>query len=251
MNAPESRYHDAFLQALLSGHSDDPEIGALLAQPAFAIYRNTVFKGCVDALLANYPAVHRLVGRAWMESAALEFARHHLPRQASLIAYGEGFAEFLGTLEAARALPYLPGIALLDRCWTESHLAADQPVLAGAALHTALAEGRDVTLVLHAACRWHHDGQHPVYTIWNANRNEEDATELAPQWCGEGALLTRPHGQVQWQALGPGGCRFLDACRDGCAIASAADQALTHEPGLELALLLGQLVLAGAFTSFY
>lgn len=251
MNAPDKRYYAAFLEALLDGHSDDPDVRALLAQPAFAVYRNTVFKGCVDALLANYPAVHRLVGSAWMESAALEFAQRHLPRQASLIAYGEGFAEFLGALEAARALPYLPGIATLDRCWTESHLAADQPLLDVSALHAALERGQDVTLVPHAASRWHHDPLHPVYTIWDANRSEDGATELSPEWQGQGALLTRAHAQVQWQPLSLGGCRFLDACRDGCGIASAAGQALAHEPGLDIGAMLGQLVQADAFTSFH
>jgi hypothetical protein len=251
MNAPEHRYYDAFVQALFEGQSDHPTVSALLAQPAFTVYRNTVFKGCVDALLANYPAVHRLVGSAWMESAALAFAQQHLPREASLIAYGEGFAGFLGTLEAAAELPYLPGVAALDRCWTESHLAADDPLLDVSALHAALAAGQDVTLVPHAASRWHHDPLHPVYTIWNANRRDDGPCELDPDWQGEGGLLTRPQGDVQWQSLGLGGVRFLEACRDGCGIASAAEQALAHEPGLDIAQLLGQLVLAGTFTSFH
>ena len=29
---------------------------------AFAVYRNTVLKGCIDALQANYPTVGQLVG---------------------------------------------------------------------------------------------------------------------------------------------------------------------------------------------
>jgi hypothetical protein len=251
MNAPDHRYYASFLTALLNGQSDDPGVAALLAQPAFAIYRNTVFKGCVDALLANYPAVHRLVGSPWMESAAQAFAREHLPQEASLICYGAGFADFLGTLEAARELPYLPGVATLDRCWTEAHLAADDPLLDVSALHTALAAGQDIRLVPHAASRWHHDPQHPVYAIWSINRSDADDTEIAPEWQGEGALLTRPHGQVQWQPLSAGASRFLDACRDGCGIASAAGQALAREPGLEIGTMLGQLIQADAFTSFH
>ena len=34
---------------------------SLYGQPAFAVYRNTVMKACIDALQANYPAVTRLV----------------------------------------------------------------------------------------------------------------------------------------------------------------------------------------------
>ena len=37
---------------------------ALARQPGFAVYRNTVMKGCIDALQANYPAVARIAGEA-------------------------------------------------------------------------------------------------------------------------------------------------------------------------------------------
>ena len=57
-----TRFQDGFAQALLA---PDPAeiaglsaaIAALARQPGFAVYRNTVMKGCVDALQANYPAI--------------------------------------------------------------------------------------------------------------------------------------------------------------------------------------------------
>ena len=39
-----------------------PDVAALARQPAFAVYRNTVVRGLVDAIVANHPAVARLVG---------------------------------------------------------------------------------------------------------------------------------------------------------------------------------------------
>jgi len=243
-------YYPAFLQALLEDHSDDATVAALLRQPAFAVYRNTVFKGCVDALAANYPAVQRLVGSDWMHAAALAYARDHLPRQASLIAYGEGFAAFLAALPAADELPYLPGVAMLDRCWTEAHLAADQPMVESAALQSALVAGQDVCLVPHAATRWHYDAQHPVTTIWSANRSDPAIEPGDIDWHGEAALFTRPQAEVQWQAISHGACRFLDACREGQPVTQAAALALAQEPDLDVAALLGQLLLAGAFTAF-
>lgn len=244
-------YHAHFLQALCDGDSADPAMQALLAQPAFAVYRNTVFKGCVDALAANYPAVRRLVGEAWFAAAAQAHARAHPPQDACLIAYGHRFPEFLAGLPQAQALPYLPDVARLDRCWSESHLAADDPAIDAEALLAALSAGRDLLLVTHAATRWHWSDAHPCYAIWSANRSDDSPAAIAPEWRGEGALLTRPDGQVLWRPAGLGACRFLDACRDGLGVAQAAGSALQADPQLDIAAMLGALLQAGAFTSFH
>ena len=58
-------FQDGFANALLALEPSvdcAPELAYLVAQPGFAVYRNTVMKGCIDALQANYPAVARLVG---------------------------------------------------------------------------------------------------------------------------------------------------------------------------------------------
>lgn len=242
-------YYREFLRGIWDEESADPQVAALLAQPAFAVYRNTIFKGCADALAANYPAVQRLVGEEWFQGAALAYAREHMPQDASLIAYGAGFADFLAGLDAVRDLPYLPGVAALDRCWVESHLAADDAALDVAALHAALAAGQDVSLAPHAAARWRWEAADPAYTIWVANR-EAAALPGELEWRGEGALLTRPESQVQWRPIGRGACIFLDACKNGAGVAEAAGLALDGQPGLDVAAMLGMLVQAGAFTSF-
>lgn len=244
-------YYRAFLHAIADGESDHPQVAALLAQPAFAVYRNTIFKGVADALAANYPAVRRLVGDDWFQGAALAYARQHMPGDACLIAYGHDFPSFLAAAEAAAGLPYLPGVAALDRCWSESHLAADGAQADATALQAALAAGHDVRLVPHAAARWRWEPEHPCYSIWNANRDPDAAPAQQPEWRGEGALLTRPDSQVQWRQAGPGACAFLDACLAGAGISAAAAQAMEIEPGLDAAAMLGGLLQAGAFTSFH
>jgi len=100
MDSALTRFQDGFTQALLAPVADDdagltPEIAALARQPGFAVYRNTVMKGCIDALQANYPSVARLVGEEWFRAAATMFARERLPAQATLMYYGDAFAEFL------------------------------------------------------------------------------------------------------------------------------------------------------------
>ncbi len=100
-----ARFQDDFAHALLA--TDDavsPVLAAVIAQPAFAIYRNTVMKGCIDALQANYPAVTRLVGEEWLRAAAVVYVRDALPALPMLLDYGADFADFLTQFEPAAEL---------------------------------------------------------------------------------------------------------------------------------------------------
>ena len=254
-------FQDGFAAALIapavpaSCASDvPPEIARLVAQPGFAVYRNTVLKGCIDALQANYPAVSRLVGDEWFRAAAMIYARANLPRQPSLLDYGSDFPTFLATFEPAAELPYLAGVARLDRFWTEAHVARDErPVAAVAVAGFAAPELARVVLHPHASARWAWFDEAPVATIWGRNRTaesiESDASSLAPdlEWAAEGVLITRPHGAVLWTPLGKPGCAFLDACAAGETLAAAATTALDADPQADLAALIAQMLDAGAF----
>ena len=249
---PLTRFQDGFAQALLAPDPAaapglPPEIAALVRQPGFAVYRNTIMKGCIDALQANYPAVARLVGDEWFRAAAAIFAREHLPAQATLLYYGEAFAEFLARFEPAAELPYLSGVARLDRFWTEAHAAPDESALAPAAL-TALAPEALAATVLHpnAAARWAWFADQPIYTIWQRNRGAAD-DEREIDWRGEGALLTRPQGVVQWAQLDAAGCALLDACAAGRPLAEAAAAAVEAHEDEDLTRLMKILLEAGAF----
>src|SRR5262245_45804363 len=124
-------FQTAFARALMGG-VDPGESGllaTLIAQPGFAVYRNTVLKGCIDTLQANFPTVARLVGDDWFRAAAAEFARCTLPDQPTLLLYGQEFTDFLRDFPPAAELPYLCGVAHLDRLWSECHVAADGDAL--------------------------------------------------------------------------------------------------------------------------
>jgi len=244
-----ANFQDGFAKALLD--TTPParaDIAAIVAQPAFAVYRNTVVKGCIDALQANYPAVTRLVGEEWMRAAAAVYVRESLPQQPMLLHYGSGFADFLARFEPAADLPYLPGVARLDRYWTETHVACDEPLLDGTAI--ALRAASDyfrVRLQPHAAARWAWFDDAPIVTIWSRNRSDHPAdTDL--DWQPEGALLTRPRDAVQWVALDHTGCAFLDACAAGATIADAAQAVLDEQGNAGLVRLMTTLLEAGAFT---
>lgn len=256
-----AQFQHAFAAALAAGAEGeaqaagaDARVASLVAQPAFAVYRNTVMKGCVDALQANYPAVSRLVGDDWFRAAAAVFARAHPPPQPALVDYGIGFADFLADFEPARELPYLSAVARLDRFWTEAHVARDEaPVAAAVLARLPLASLAGTVLRPHASARWAwFDGQ-PIASIWERNRDVDadgrdriDANRAIP-WQGEGMLIVRPEAEVRWTPLTQADCAFLGACAAGGTLDAAAAAALAADPQADLCALMARLLDAGAF----
>ena len=245
-----SAFQSQFASALLT---TDAGVGRgmreLAEQPAFAVYRNTVAKACIDALEANFPAVARLVGRDWFRSAAAAYARAHLPADASLLTYGDdGFPAFVQSIPTALHLPWLGGVAQLDTLWRQVHAAADAAVLAPGALAPERPEVL-ATLLLrpHPATRWAWFPAVPVAAIWLRARAGTEAGRPL-DWRGGGVLLTRPLGHVDARALDEGGCTFLDACRAGRPLGEAAHATLDSHPGADVAAILATLLRAGAFS---
>jgi hypothetical protein len=249
---PLAPFQDAFARALLNDGSVDaaePAIGRLVSQPGFAVYRNTVLAGCIDALQANYPAVARLVGDEWFRAAAAAYARDLLPAHPTLLDYGSTFADFLATFAPAAELPYLAHVARVDRRWSEAHGAADAPPLdAAAPARLAAGDMARWRLTPHPAARWLWREQIPLHSIWRRSRAGDDYLSDI-DWRGEGVLLTRPELEVLDRPLSRGGAAFLDACARGECIDDAVRAAFEADEGADLAELIRQLLLAGAFTA--
>jgi hypothetical protein len=242
-------FEDAFAHALFAAPAAaDPVVAGLVAQPAFAVYRNTVIKSCIDALQANFPAVTRLVGEAWFRAAAAAYVARERPNSPSLQEYGATFATFLADFAPDAELAYLADVARLDRFWIESHGAADAPVLAATNL-VGVDPGVLAGAVLrpHPAARWAWFARIPVYSIWRDNRACETTGGELP-WRGEGALLTRPADVVEWMAIDHAACRFLDACAADRSVAVAIDAALDVDADANPARMIATLLHAGAVT---
>ena len=241
-----SVFQDAFGAALLE--RGQPSVTAdLVSQPGFAVYRNTVVRGLVDAIVANHPAATRLVGDDWLRAAAGDYVRAHPPRDASLLAYGADFGAFLERFAPAAALPWLPAIVRLDGLWREAHGARDDATLdAGALAAPDPATLARATLVPHSAARWAWSDTIPVHALWSRNRADgADLSDVA--WKGEGVLLTRPAHDVRWREVDRACCAFLDACAAGDRIADAVAAALAVDADADLAQLMAALLDAGAF----
>ncbi|WP_263262950.1 DNA-binding domain-containing protein [Pseudomonas sp. RIT-PI-S] len=239
------KFQQAFIKALY--RHEAPQLAALTAQPGFQVYRNTILKGCVDALCANFPTVERLVGCEWLAAAARVHADHTPPADGRLIYYGAAFADFLETFEPARQMPYLAEVARLDYLWLEAFAAFDEPSL-------ALAELAGMTAADLARCglrprgnvRWRWFAGQPIYSLWRYNREALVLPDSLP-WQGEGVLLVGGTEGVAWQQLEPGACVFLDACAAGHDLASASALALAAQADLDFNVLLGRLLAARVF----
>ena len=244
MSAGMQEFESSFVKALLG--ASEPTL-PWSRQPGFDVYRNTVLRGAIDALAANVPTVHRLLGDDAFDAAAAAFVRVRLPGDGRLVRYGAGLPEFLASHPSLAEIDCLPGVAALDLAWIESHLAADAPSLATSDVFSLTAEqllhGR---LVPHPAARWL-SFPVPAFTIW---RHEREGRKLADPLSrrSESALLTRPVGSVGWREIDAGEAAFLAACASGRSCDDALESVLDAGCGFDLALSLPRLLQAGAFT---
>lgn len=215
----------------------------------FAVYRNTVVSGLVDALATTFPACVTLVGTAFFRAAAAVFVRRSPPRSALLLAYGAGFPAFLAGFPPAASIPYLADVAALEWAMTEAFHAADADPLPVAALGgVAPAALAGTRLRLHPslrllASRW------PVMTVWaDLTGDRAGGIDLDR---GEEVLVVRPADRVEVTALPPGAAVFLAALGDGdglgVAAARAVDAAASRGAGFELSEHLAGLFQAGCF----
>ncbi|WP_431050261.1 DNA-binding domain-containing protein [Roseateles sp. L2-2] len=248
--APEAldRFQSEFWRHLWAEPEAEAALGNVANEPGFAVYRNTVLKGCADALMSLYPSVQRLTGDAWMQAVALDAVRAEPPSGGDLQHYGATFPEFLDAALAGSELPWLSDVALLDRLWNESHVAADAPVLDLRSLARfdpeRLAASR---LVPHPAARWRWSGDWPFFSLWQAARTAADDPN-PPHWHGQGALLTRPSGAVIALEIELAECALLDACAAGEPLGPALDAVQARFPAFEPGAALGRLLNQGAFT---
>lgn len=214
-----------------------------------AVYQNTVMKGLVDVLRANYPTVERLVGTEWFASIALLYARQHLPEQPVLALYGATFPTFLDAPGRTHGLHYLSSVAQLDRLWTEAHFAADSAVLHAAALQAVVPEQlQAIELQWHAATRvaWL---PHSAVSIWQHNRSAQPPEALEVDDVEQGMLLTRPHGAIVAMQIDRIDYDFLQHLHSGVSLGEAAIAVLQQYPDADIASVLAKLLQAGAFAS--
>lgn len=251
--SPAERQHQ-FAGALL-----DPElpVPSGLAGPAgsvraerFAVYRNNVAVGLIEALRAGFPVVNRLVGDDFFGAMARLHAMRCPPSSPVLLAYGGDFPAFIAEFEPAAALPYLADVARFEWLWLEAYHAAEAEPLTIVDLQRVPPDRLPgLRLTLHPSARFT-ELAYPVLAVWQAHQGD---AEPAPIELGEGpepVLLVRPQANVEAIALSPCALGFLHAVHAGGTIADAVEAAMAMEPEPEVGEMLSLLFDAGAFSGF-
>ncbi len=213
------------------------------------VYQNTVAKGLIDALRANYPTVERLVGTEWFDSVARRYSLEQLPEQPSLTLYGISFPDFLLTIESAEPFPYLTAVAQLDRCWTEVFFAPQAPVLRAATLQALSPEQlQHLQLQLHPATRVKQVA-HSAATIWQHNRPPALRLEsLEVTGDVEFVVFTRRNGAIVLDFLSCAEHEFLCLISAGSSLGDALLAVLASHPDTG-AVMLARLISLGVFQS--
>ena len=216
----------------------------------FAVYRNNVVVGLIEALRANFPAVCRIVGEEFFRVMARAYVASEPPTSPILLDYGAGFANFIGRFEPAATLPYLPDVARIERAWTEAYHASDAAALAPATLATISSDRvSDLCLAVHPSLRIVRS-RFPTLTIWRMNVDDGVPSPVDLESGGEDALVVRPAVDVEVRSTPPGGAEFVAALAHRQSLAEATEAAMSAHPLFDLSTSLAALIGAGVFVGY-
>ena len=216
----------------------------------FAVYRNNVVVGLIDALADSFPVTQALVGEEFFRAMAREFVRATPPRSPVLALYGDGFGDFIADFPPVAGLAYLADLARLEYLRVLAFHAADASPLTQEALGGVLADEAALPLArfaLHPSL-FVLASAHAVVSLWAAHQAESDARQLAglDTTRAESALVCRRELAVEVFRIESGTADFITALTHGSAFGAAAKQASARDAGFDLAATLALLLRAGA-----
>ena len=146
----------------------------------FAVHRNNVVAGLVEALEARFPAVEKIVGKEFFVAMARALIQKRPPRSLLLATYGDEFAEFIGAFEPAHELPYLADVARIEAARTRAYHTVDAAPLGASELAQLDANALSGLRVdLHPSLEIVRSA-HPVVTIWAMNSGHKSWSRLRP-----------------------------------------------------------------------
>jgi hypothetical protein len=178
------------------------------ADRRFAVYRNNVVAGLIDALAQRFPVVRRLVGDAFFEGMARGYVTTCPPASPIMLLYGESFPDFVENFALTANVPYLSDVARLERARGRAYHAADATSVEPCAFAALPAERlADLRLEFHPSVSII-KSPYPIVSIWKVNDDPDHAVPIAP-WAPEAALVARPFGDVEVMRLGAGMAEFL------------------------------------------
>ena len=213
----------------------------------FAVYRNNVQRGLINALAGNFPVVVQLVGSPFFEAMAQVFIQKYPPDNPVMSTYGSQFANFIEQFAPTRGVPYLADTARLERLCVHAFHAADASAVKLEVLARVLNTPAGLDLL---RLQLHHsvstlNSPYAIVSIWTAHQRHlqnPDFNPAAPQ----SALILRKDLRVQVFAINSACVEFVRSLQAGCTLARAGDRALKTAPAFDLSQALALLIAQGA-----
>tara|TARA_R110000744_G_scaffold53012_3_gene113393 strand:+ start:2204 stop:3031 length:828 start_codon:yes stop_codon:yes gene_type:complete len=254
-----NQYIDAFTRYLRTG--DPSEMEHFCGNPShikrLAVYRNGFYKGCVDALIANFPMCEKKVGSENFRKMARLYVDRFPPEQGTLVGYGLSFPGFVtdlikdGELEnkhilevtenqqsASNLYMNLVDIAHLDYAWLMSLMSADSTETLTIEYVTQLMEqGTELTelnvkvnssvLLLSVS-----EGAFLEWISLKTNNNDGVVTKSSAE---DFIMLWRLQGAVQARSLSIAEVALMQALQGtGRSLGEAFDAAITVDEHFEV-----------------
>ncbi len=216
----------------------------------FAVYRNNVVVGLIDALSDAFPVVRRVVGDDFFLAMAGVFVRQTPPSGPVMLEYGGEFPAFIDGFAPAADLPYLCDLARLERAWCEAHQASEASPLDVAELRSvAPAALAGTRLRFHPSLRIVRS-PFPIFTIWNTNVEGATPVPIDIGSGGEDVLIVRPGSEVEARRLPAGAALFIEALSAHDTIVEAAEAGARSDPDFDLSRSITGILEARAIVSY-
>ena len=215
----------------------------------FAVYRNNVQSGLINALATSYPVVAQLVGDAFFQAMAQLFIQKFPPDSPVMSAYGSQFADFIKDFAPAISVPYLADVARLERLCVQAFHAADRCAVNHDLLAQTLnsPEGlAQLHLQLHPGVASLHS-PYAIAALWAAHQSQGQIQGLDPRQ-PQSTLVLRNGLCVEVFAVSAGCAVFVRLLKDGNALGLAAAHALEVDPDFDLGQALALLISHNAIT---
>lgn len=212
----------------------------LTAAGRLSLYRSGCSESQTAALRVTYPAVRALVGDAFFDQTAHGYRRSHPSRSGNLQAFGARLGDYLGTLDACGAYPYLPDVARLEWSRQQAVLAADAVPIDGDSLRARIrATAAPVRLSLHPSLRLV-TSLYPVLRIWRfALHPSRGGLTLGD---GESVVIWREDGEVAMGSVDRATFVCVVALQRGESIDAARAAAVAVDRRFNLCQCVGTLI---------
>lgn len=250
---PSDDWQGTFARALLNPEEATPhglrDPYGMPALKRFAIYRNNVVAGLIEALKVSFPVVCRIVGEQFFKAMARVYVLENPPQSPVLLHYGETFAGFVDGFEPAASLPYLGDVARIERAWLDAYHAPEaRPFSTSMRASIPLERVPTTQLHLHPSVRLMRS-KFPSFTIWSTNIEGRTPRAVDLEAGGENVLLCRQAAEVKSHLLSDAGMEFIRSIASGRSIVEASGVALDVDNNFDLPTTLARMMEVGCFVA--